>query len=215
VACWWLWLQGEWQTFLNDVGGGHSLRFTRAEAERFHASLTGDGRESMSLEQFQTGMVKIQAAAGVVAFEGTEDEIAAATRIAAMQRGKQTRKNLAGTTGAVEEEDAMFEGTEDEIAAATRIAAMQRGKQTRKNLAGTTGAVEEEDAMFEGTEDEIAAATRIAAVQRGKQARRALTRDEIKAALAEEDEAADEGQEEGAAEEEAEADDEDADEEEA
>jgi hypothetical protein len=175
VACWWLWLQGEWQTFLNDVGGGHSLRFTRAEAERFHASLTGDGRESMSLEQFQTGMVKIQAAAGVVAFEGTEDE----------------------------------------IAAATRIAAMQRGKQTRKNLAGTTGAVEEEDAMFEGTEDEIAAATRIAAVQRGKQARRALTRDEIKAALAEEDEAADEGQEEGAAEEEAEADDEDADEEEA
>ena len=51
-------------------------------------------------------------------------------------------------------------------------------------------------------------ADRIAAVQRGKQARRALTREEIKAALAEGEEAADDGQEE-AADEEAEADEED------
>ena len=52
----------EWKNFINDVGGMHSLAFSQAEANAFH-SVLAENRESMTFDQFQTGLLKIKAAA--------------------------------------------------------------------------------------------------------------------------------------------------------
>ena len=132
-------------------------------------------------------------------FEGTDEEVAAATRIQAAKRGKTARRGVpapaAGNAEAEEgEAGAVFEGTDEEVAAATRIQAVNRGKTARRGVrwlaqvrcdlkeqrrqtpAPAVGNAEAEEgeagAVFEGTDEEVAAATRIQAVNRGKTARR-------------------------------------------
>ena len=68
-------------------------------------------------------------------FEGTEDEVAAATRIQAIQRGKEARKDM-----------------EDQQAAAVKIQAIQRGKQSRRGAAADDGPTEEEVAAAKARE---------------------------------------------------------------
>ena len=98
-------------------------------------------------------------------FAGTEDEVAAASKIQAMNRGKLARKEL-----------------QEQSDAATKMQAVQRGKAARKSIGGAEAgepatadaAAAEEDAVFEGTEDEVAAASKIQAMNRGKLARKEL-----------------------------------------
>ena len=99
-------------------------------------------------------------------FAGSEDEVAAAARIQSLQRGKQTRREMA-----------------EQQQAATKMQAVQRGKASRKAAAGAPDlvVVSESEAVvmlddfgFAGSEDEVSAAARIQSLQRGKQTRREM-----------------------------------------
>ena len=79
------------------------------------------------------------------------EEEAAATKIAAVSRGKQGRKKAAGRKI---EADLGLTGSEEETAAIARMQAQQRGKMARQEMA-----------------EQQNAASKIAAVQRGKQDR--------------------------------------------
>ncbi|CAK0879430.1 unnamed protein product, partial [Prorocentrum cordatum] len=86
-------------------------------------------------------------AAGGQAPQRTSEEIAAATKIQAVHRGKQARKAAAADRAAEAAEEAgqstpsslMEKRTSEEIAAATKIQAVHRGKQARKTAAGGQG----------------------------------------------------------------------------
>eukprot|EP01051_Picozoa_sp_SAG22_P013492 SAG22_NODE_1517_length_4241_cov_6.138098_1_plen_625_part_00 len=90
-------------------------------------------------------------------FEGTADEIAAATKIQAMERGRLARKEDAAGDGEAAEEAAVesvaddygFNGTEDEQVAATKLQAMQRGKAARKDMGGGVAAADGAEAESE------------------------------------------------------------------
>jgi len=93
-------------------------------------------------------------------FDGDEHH-QAATKVQAMQRGKQDRK-------AVEQKKAdiaQAKEEEEQHAAATKVQAAQRGKQARRD-------VEEKKEAIKIEGEQHAAATKVQAAQRGKQARR-------------------------------------------
>merc|ERR1712232_1478555 len=102
-----------------------------------------------------------------------DEEEAAATRLQAAVRGRQTRKNMARTTMAnvdlssiVGLQDCMKKAVvDDEGVAATRLQAAVRGRQTRKSMARKTMANVEE-----------VAATRLQAAVRGHQSRNSVAR---------------------------------------
>ena len=76
-------------------------------------------------------------------FEGTDEEVAAATRIQAAKRGKTARRGVpapAAGNAEAQEAGAVFEGTDEEVAAATRIQAVNRGKTARRGTRATAAA---------------------------------------------------------------------------
>ena len=74
-------------------------------------------------------------------FAGSEDEVAAAARIQSLQRGKQTRREMA-----------------EQQQAATKMQAVQRGKASRRNVSelAATSIVEEEEEQVEQEQEEPA-----------------------------------------------------------
>ena len=96
-----------------------------------------------------------EAAAAAQEFTGTDEENKAATKLQAVKRGADGRKQVQD---------------KKENAAATKVQAVQRGKQDRKRVQDkkdANAAAKE----FPGTDAENSAATRLQAVQRGKQDR--------------------------------------------
>ena len=73
--------------------------------------------------------MKIEAELGLT---GSEEELTAAQKIQAMQRGKAGRRQVASMKI---ESDLGLTGSEEETAAIAKMQAMQRGKMSRKELA--------------------------------------------------------------------------------
>ena len=108
-------------------------RAARAEVAKLKAQ--GASREEVVLVERE--------AEDAAAFEGTEEEQAAAVKLQAMQRGRMARTQVSKlrdegasdtNIAAKEAEAAMFEGTPEEQAAALRLQAMQRGRIARAEM---------------------------------------------------------------------------------
>jgi hypothetical protein len=97
--------------------------------------------------------------ASQVPFEGTDEEIAAATKLQAIQRGRAARADVRKLK---DERDAAASAA---IETATAVAEAEAEAASARDA---ERALEDE---FEGTEDEQAAATKLQAIQRGRLAR--------------------------------------------
>ena len=137
--------------------------------------LTGSPEEQASIAKMQA------AQRGKIARkELAQDKIDqgnAASKIAAVQRGKQDRAKVQGMkAGKKIEEELGLTGSEEETAAIARMQAQQRGKMTRKEMAAQQAASKgkkiEDELGLTGSVEEQASIAKMQAAQRGKQDRR-------------------------------------------
>ena len=108
--------------------------------------LTGSEEESAAIARMQAQQ------RGKMARKEMAEQQNAASKIAAVQRGKQDRQRVQGMK--VEKELGLT-GSEDEAKSIAKMQAAQRGKMARKEM-----------------EEQQAAATKLQAVQRGNMARK-------------------------------------------